>query len=263
MDLHIAGNAAVVTASSSGLGKASARALAAEGVDVVVNGRDEDRLAEAVEDIRADATGSVVGQQGDIAVREDIESVVQRCVDEFGRLDHLVTSAGGPASKSTLETTDEDWYDAFDMLVMSVVRAVRAGESHLRADGGGSIVNITSMSVKEPSSTLVLSASVRMAVAGLEKTLSRELAPDVRSNMVLPRSIETERIRSLGEAAIERGEYESYDEVLAERAGDSPLGRLGRPDELGDLVAFLCSDRASYLNGTAISVDGGVSKSTL
>ena len=263
MDLNLAGNAAVVTASSSGLGKAAARALAEEGVDVVINGRDEERLAEAVADLRETATGEVIGQRGDIGVAEDVDALVDRCVDEFGRLDHLVTSAGGPPSKATLETTDEDWYDAFDMLVMSVVRAVRAGADHLRADGGGSIVNITSMSVKEPSSVLVLSASVRMAVVGLEKTLSRELAPEVRANTVLPRSIETQRIRNLGEAAVERGEYDSYDDVLADRAADSPLGRLGQPHELGDAVAFLCSERASYINGSAIPVEGGVGRSNL
>jgi 3-oxoacyl-[acyl-carrier protein] reductase len=263
MDLDMESNAAVVTASSSGLGKASAKALAREGVDVVVNGRDEERLADAVADLREVATGTVVGQPGDIAERDDVESVVERCVDEFGRLDHLVTSAGGPPSKPFLETTDEEWYEAYDMLVMSVVRAVRAAAEHLRADGGGSVVNITSMSVKEPSDKLVLSASVRMAVIGLEKTLSKELAPDVRTNAVLPRGIETDRIRSLGEQAVERGEYDTYDDALADRTAGSPLGRLGDPIELGDAVAFLCSDRSSYMNGTAIPVDGGVGRSNL
>lgn len=263
MDLGIQNNAAIVTASTSGLGKASATALAREGANVIVNGRDEGRLEETVNELSEAGTGSVLGQQGDITERDAVEALVDRCIEEFGRLDHLVTSAGGPPSKPFLETTDEEWYETYDLLVMSVVRAVRMSVDHLSTDGGGSVVNITSMSVKEPSNKLVLSASVRMAIIGLEKTLSKELPPAVRVNAVLPRGIETTRTRDLGEQAVARGEYASYDDALADRTSDSPLGRLGDPIELGDVVAFLCSDRASYINGTAIPVDGGVARSSL
>ena len=262
MDLDIAGDAALVTASSSGLGKASAIALARDGANVVINGRDEERLADAKADVEAEAEGEVVAVSGDLTVKEDLDNLVDRTVDEFGTIDHLVTSAGGPPSGAFLDTTDEDWYEAFDLLVMSVVRLVRAAEPHLQ-DGGGTIVNITSRSVKEAIDSLVLSNSVRMSVIGLEKTLSKELAPDVRVNAVLPGAHETSRIENLVEAAVERGEYDSYEEGMAARGESVPLGRIGDPQELGDTVAFLCSPRAGNINGQAVVVDGGSGSSNL
>jgi NAD(P)-dependent dehydrogenase (short-subunit alcohol dehydrogenase family) len=263
MDLHVDGDATLVTASSSGLGKASAAALAREGADVVINGRDEDRLAAAAEEVREVADGEVVAQPGDLTVEADVEAMVERTVEEFGGIDHLVTSAGGPPSGRFLETTDEDWYDAYDLLVMSVVRLVRESVDHLRADGGGTVVNVTSHSVKEAIDALVLSNSVRMGVIGLEKTLSRELAPEVRCNAVLPETHETSRIVELLEDAVERGEYESVEAARAAWADDVPMGGLGDPDRFGDVVAFLSSPRAEHVNGQAIVVDGGSGRSNL
>ena len=263
MDLELEGNAALVVASSSGLGKAAARSLLAEGANVVINGRDEDRLAEAKADLEADAKGEVVAQSGDLTDADDIEALVQRTVDEFGGIDHLVTSTGGPPRLQFPETEDDDWYHAFDLLVMSVVRLVRESAEHLRADGGGSIVMITSRSVKEPSTSNVLSGSVRTSVTGLGKILSRELAPDVRVNSVMPRSIETKRVTAAWDAAIERGEIDSYEEGRAARAETTPLRRVGDPAELGDFVATLLSPRAGYTTGEAILIDGGTTKSVL
>jgi 3-oxoacyl-[acyl-carrier protein] reductase len=263
MQLAFEEETALVTASSSGLGKASATALAREGANVVLNGRDEEQLEAAKSEIEDVASGDVLAKQGDLTDPDDIEALVDATVEEFGRLDHLVTSAGGPPSGSFLETSDEDWYDAFDLLVMSVVRLVRAAEPHLREDGGGTIVNITSRSVKEALDSLVLSNSVRMGVIGLEKTLSRELAPEVRVNAVLPGSHETSRIENLVEAAVDRGEYDSYEEGMEARAESIPVGRVGDPMELGDTVAYLCSDRAGYINGEAIVIDGGSGRSNL
>ncbi|PSP82505.1 oxidoreductase [Halobacteriales archaeon QS_1_68_17] len=263
MDLQISGDAALVTASSSGLGKASAAALAREGADVVINGRDEDRLDEAAADIRAVAEGEVVAQPGDLTEADDIEALVERTVAEFGGIDHLVTSAGGPPSGPFLETTDEDWQEAYDLLVMSVVRTVREAADHLRAGDGGTVVTITSKSVKEAIDSLVLSNSVRMSVVGLEKTLSRELAPEVRVNAVLPGSHETSRIRELIEQAVDRGEYDSYEEGLAAWTADTPLEMMGDPDRLGDMVAFLSSPRTEYVTGETVLLDGGESRSNL
>ena len=263
MDFEIAGDAALVTASSSGLGNAAATALAREGANVVVNGRDGDRLDEAVADLREEAAGEVVGVEGDLTVAEDVEGLVEATVEAFGGLDHLVTSAGGPPSGPFLETTDEDWYDAYDLLVMSVVRAVRTAAPHLREGDGGSVVNITSRSVKEAIDSLVLSNSVRMSVIGLEKTLARELAPEVRCNAVLPGPHETSRIRDLIEQGVERGEYDSYEEGLAARGESNPLNRIGDPMELGNTVAFLCSPRSGYINGQSVVIDGGLGRANL
>jgi len=262
MDLAIDGNAALVTASSSGLGKASAKALAREGADVVINGRDEDRLADALEEIEAVASGEVVAQSGDLTDPDDIETLVERTVDEFGTIDHLVTSAGGPPSGAFLDTDDDDWEDAYELLVMSVVRLAREAEPYLTEGDGGTIVTITSSSVKEAIDSLVLSNSVRMGVIGLEKTLSKEFAPEVRANAVLPGSHETSRIENLVNAALERGEYDSYEEGLDEWA-QNPLERVGDPMELGNTVAFLSSPKSGYINGAALPIDGGSTQSNL
>ncbi|MFC6614493.1 SDR family oxidoreductase [Halopenitus salinus] len=261
MDLRIDGNAALVTASSSGLGRASAKALAREGANVVINGRDEERLAEAKADIEEVATGDVVAQPGDLTDEDDVTALVDRTVEEFGTIDHLVTSAGGPPSGAFLDTDDDDWYHAYDLLVMSVVRLAREAEPHL-SDGGGTIVNITSRSVKEAIDSLVLSNSVRMGVIGLEKTLSKEFAPEVRSNAVLPGPHETSRIQDLVNQAVDRGEYDSYEEGIKNWASN-PLGRTGDPMELGDTVAFLSSPRSGFINGETVTIDGGASGSNL
>ncbi|WP_331234100.1 SDR family oxidoreductase [Natronorarus salvus] len=263
MDLDIHGNTALVSASSSGLGRAAATELAREGANVVINGRDEGQLDEAVSHLESVGEGSVVGQQGDITNESDVSALVERTLDEFGGIDHLVTSAGGPPSGPFMETTDEDWNEAHRLLVMSVVRLVRESADPLREDGGGTIVNITSRSVKEAIDSLVLSNSVRMAVVGLEKTLSREFAPEVRVNAVLPGPHETDRIRSLVEQAVERDEYDSYEEGLAARGSSIPVGHIGDPQGLGKTVAFLSSPAADFITGTTVTIDGGLGQATL
>ncbi|WP_336025223.1 SDR family oxidoreductase [Halobellus salinisoli] len=264
MDVEIAGNTALVTASSSGLGKASARALAAEGANVVVNGRDETRLETAVDDIRdaaADGT-SVIGHAVDLTDPTAGDALVDRTVEEFGELDHLVTSAGGPPAMPFLQTSDEDWYDAFDLLVMSVVRTVRAAEPHLRESACGTVVTIGSLRVKEATDNLVLSNAVRSGVIGLEKTLSKEFAPDVRTNAVLPGTHRTPRVEKRVEDGVTDGRYDSFAAGLEARASNIPLGRLGDPDRFGQTVAFLSSPASSFISGAAVPVDGGESAST-
>lgn len=263
MDLGIKGNSALVLASSSGLGRASAEALVKEGCNVVINGRDEEKLKETVRELDEIGESSVYGVQGDITDKKDIKNLVEKTADLNGGLDHLVTCAGGPPSGSFLDTTDEDWYKAFDLLVMSVVRTVREAVEYLKSDGGGTIVNITSISVKESLESLVLSNSVRMAVIGLEKTLSKELGSEIRANAVLPGPHETERIQNLIKQGMERGDFDSYQDGLDFWTEGVPLERIGDPMELGELVAYLSSDKSSYISGTAIPIDGGASRSNL
>ncbi len=263
MDLEIDGNAALITASSSGLGRAAAEVLAREGADVILNGRREEKLKQAVQDIEKKARGEVRGVAADLTEPDDIEMLVERTIEEYGRLDHLVTSAGGPPSGSFVDMEDEDWYEAFDMLVMSVVRLVRRSLPYLERDGGGTIVNLTSRSVKEALNDLVLSNSVRMSVIGLMKTLSQELGPDIRVNAVLPGPHKTDRIEELIKSGVEEGRFASYEEGLKAFSQEIPLRRLGSPQELGETVAFLSSPKSSYINGTALLVDGGGSSSNL
>ncbi|USZ66955.1 SDR family oxidoreductase [Halorussus salilacus] len=257
MDLGIEGNAAIVTASSSGLGRASAKALAEAGANVTICARGEEKLADAEAEISAAGDGDVLAVQCDITDPDEVEALVEATVEEFGGLDHVVTSAGGPPSGTFLDTTERDWYEAYDLLVMSVVWLTKAAHPHLVESDAGTVVNVTSTSVREAIDGLVLSNAVRRAVVGLMKTQAREWAPDVRVNAVLPGAHETPRIQELVEASVERGEHDTYEEGLADWSADIPLDRVGDPGEFGDVVAFLSSERASFVNGAALPVDGG------
>ncbi|WP_136717531.1 SDR family oxidoreductase [Halorientalis salina] len=257
MDLGLDGNAALCTAASSGLGFACAEAFAEEDADVAICGRDEERLADAREALADIGSGDVLAVQADVTEKDAPEGFVDETVEAFGGLDHVVTSAGGPPSGPFLDTDDEDWQHAYDLLVMSVVRATRAAYPHLKAGDGGTIVNITSRSVQEVIDGLVLSNSVRRAVIGLMKTQAREFAPEVRTNAVLPGAHETSRIEELIEQSVDRGEFADYEEGREDWSEGVPLERVGDPEELGEAVAWLSSDAASYVNGAAVPVDGG------
>ncbi|WP_439027783.1 SDR family oxidoreductase [Haloarchaeobius sp. DT45] len=261
MDLNLEGEVALVTASSSGLGLASAKALAREGANVTICGRDRDRLDAAAEEIENYGFGEVLARQADITDPDDIEDVVDTTVEAFGSLDHLVTSAGGPPSGPFLDMTEKDFYAAYDLLVMSAVWTLKEAYPHLAESDSGSWVAITSTSVVEAIDGLVLSNAVRRAVVGLVKTVAREWAPDVRANVVMPGAHETSRIEELIEQSIERGEYDSYEEGLADWSSDIPLNRIGDPMELGDVVAFLASEKASFVTGASLPVDGGRTRS--
>lgn len=261
MDLGLDGNVALITASSSGLGKASAKSLAREGANVVINGRDEQRLADAAEEIRTVASGKIIAQPGDLTDPNDVDMLISKVLKEFQGLDHLVTSAGGPTPMRPLEPSDDDWYETFDLLTLSVVRLVREAADSLRSGDGGSIVAITSIAAKRAGSGNVLSNSIRTSVIGFEKTLSKDLGPDVRANAVLPGVHETPRLQEVFEAAVEQDEYDSYEEAKAARVESIPVDQIGDPDAFGDTVAFLCSDRASQINGAAVPIDGGESNS--
>jgi 3-oxoacyl-[acyl-carrier protein] reductase len=248
MNLDIQGNTALISASSSGLGKASAKVLAENGVNVMLNGRDPERLADAEAEVKAAATGDVESCQGDITESEAITTLVSKTVDTFGQLDHLITSAGGPPRLHFTETTDEDWYNAFDLLAMSVIRLVHKSREYLQSDDGGTIVNIASVATKEPIPSNILSGSIRAAVVALMKALATDLAPAIRVNAVLPGLFDTSRRSDSGDPGLHT-------------QSDVPLRRLGDAMELGEATAFLCSDRSSYITGTAFSVDGGVMNS--
>jgi len=257
MDLHLDGNAALVTASSSGLGLASAKALAREGADVAICGRTESDLEDARATVDAEGPGDVLAHPTDITDRKQVEALVDATAEAFGGIDHVVTSAGGVPSGAFLDMDDQAWYQAYDTLVMSHVWTLRAAQPLLAKSDAGSITSITSTSVREAIDGLVLSNAVRRAVVGTVKTVAREWAPEIRANVVMPGAHETPRIEELIEQAIERGEYDSYEEGLADWSTPIPLDRIGDPMELGDAVAFLASERASFVTGATIPVDGG------
>jgi 3-oxoacyl-[acyl-carrier protein] reductase len=247
MDLGLEGTAAVVGGASAGMGFAIAQALAAEGCAVTMCARDEARLQESAERI-----------PGSIAVAGDVRdhAVLQRLVDETvgarGRLDIVVNNAGGPAPGTFESTADEAWADAFELSLRSVVRLTRLALPHLRASGRGRVVNITSWSVREPIPNLILSNSIRPGVVGWAKSLAHEVGRDgITVNTIAPGKVATGRMRELWESRPDPSAAEAEDIAAI------PVGRMGTPEEIAAAVAFLCSEKAGYISGAVLPVDGG------
>ncbi len=260
MDLGLNGRVALVTAASRGLGLASAKALAAEGASVVICARGPQQLEIARREVEAAAASGarVEAIALDVAVAEAPKQLVGIARERFGQLDVLVTNAGGPPPGGFETVGDAEWERAFQLTLMSVVRLVREALPLLRASGQGRIVNLVSTSVKQPIDNLLLSNALRAAVIGLAKTLSREVGGSaITVNNVLPGIILTDRQRELrGAEAARRGI--SFEQAIAEAGRGVPLGRIGKPEEVGALVAFLASAPAAYITGTSIQVDGGL-----
>lgn len=257
MDLGLEGRSALVLAGTSGLGLGAATALAREGADVAVCSRTQAKVERTTAELRRVGQGTITGIQADITDADDVERAVDAAVDATGRLDVLVASTGGVPPGGLADLDPDDWQGAFDLLVMSLVHALEAARPHLEADGGGAVVAITSTSVQEVLDDLALSNAVRRSVIGLVKTAARELAPAVRVNAVMPGPHATARIDELVEAAVERGDQPDEAAARAAWVEDVPLGRMGDPVELGDVVTFLASERASYVTGAYLPVDGG------
>jgi len=233
-------------------------ALAREGTRVTVCARDEAELGEAADAIRQRTGAEVLAVPADVTKAEDIERVVAATVERFGRLDVLVHNSGGPPAGMFGDLSDEQWQAGFELVTMSFVRFVRAVVPHMRERGWGRIVGVQSSSVKQPVAGIDVSNGIRPGVAGLMKALMPQLAKDgITINLVLPGTFATARIHP-GLAGADPQQRRAALEQLAPVAARIPLGRLGEPSELGDLVAFLASERASYITGAAYQVDGGV-----
>ena len=257
MDLGLKGKCAIVCAASKGLGRASALALAREGASIVMCARRADALVQAAREIGAETGATVLAVPADVGVQADADRLIRTAADSLGGIDVLVTNTGGPPSGPFEGIRDADWYAAIESLLMSVVRLSRGVIPHMRARGGGRIIHITSISVKQPVQGLVLSNALRAAVTGLSKTLSNELASDrILVNCVAPGYTATDRVVELTAAAAQREGIAP--EIVQKRTEENiPMRRMGTPDEFGAAVAFLASDRASYLTGVTLQVDGG------
>lgn len=262
MDLGLKDKVALVTASSKGLGRACALALAREGAKAAICARDGKALKVAADEIVM-ATGSeVLAIPADMTNSRDIQQVVKETVKHFGKLHILVTNAGGPPAGNFADFEDKQWQEALNLTLMSAVRLIRAALPYMQQEGWGRIINITSTSVKEPLDNLILSNSIRPAVHGLAKTLSQQFAPyGITVNNVMPGTIRTDRVEQLAQARSEKNE-QTVAEAIIEMGKAAALGRIGEPEEFGAVVAFLASERASYITGVSLPVDGGRIKST-
>jgi 3-oxoacyl-[acyl-carrier protein] reductase len=259
MDLGIRGKAALVTAASKGMGKATAMGLAAEGVKVLMCARTAADIKAAADEVRTKTGTEVVEMTADITKKEDIERLVTRANEAFGGVDILVANSGGPQRGNLDEMTDEQWISAFEISTLSVVRMIRGVLPSMKKKRWGRILTIQSVSVKQPVPGLLLSNSTRPGVAGMAKTLSEELGKhNITINVVCPGKILTDRLLGgVKQSGLSREEY-------LEKAGlDIPLGRVGTAEEFANVMVFLASERASYVTGVAMQVDGGLIRSNV
>ena len=248
MDLGLTGKRAAVAGASAGLGFATAQALAREGVQVVIGSRDPARIAAAADRIGPAATGIAV----DVRDAEGGARFVTEATERLGGLDILVTNAGGPPPGTFASTPLERYPDALALNLLSVVGMCQAAVPTMQAEGWGRIVAITSIAVRQPIPTLILSNTARAGVTGFLKTLALEVAADgITVNSILPGLHDTERLRAL------------HGDDASSAAAGMPTGAIGRPDDFGSTVAFLCSDQARFITGTALPVAGGSDRSLL
>jgi 3-oxoacyl-[acyl-carrier protein] reductase len=242
MDLHLEGRSAIVCGASAGIGLGVAEALAEEGANVALFARSQAPLE------REAARLGGLAVPGDVRSADDVRRLVDTTIGAFGGIDILINNSGGPPRTAAVGLTDEQVEEAVQLLLVSVVRLTGLCLPHLERSDAGRIVNITSSTVKEPTDNLALSNAVRPGVIGWAKTLSRELGPKgITVNSIAPGRIDTERIREVYPDGPSEADLQAI-----------PLGRLGTTREIGDVVAFLCSDRASYVTGTVVAVDGGL-----
>ena len=257
MDFGLTGRVALVAASSRGLGRAVAEELEAEGAHLVMCARGSEALAEAAASVEGRGTGEVLALSTDLSDRTQLEELTDAALSRFGRVDVLVNNAGGPPAGGFDDHGREAWRDAVRLNLESALDLTRAVLPGMKERQWGRILNITSVSVKEPVDGLILSSSVRAAVTGFAKTLANEVAEHgITVNNVLPGFTRTDRLEELAGALSER-RGKTRAEVEAEWTAVIPAARLGEPREFAAVVAFLASERASYVTGVSITVDGG------
>lgn len=260
MNLNIQKRSALVTAASKGIGRAIAEALAAEGCSVAICSRDKSELNSTAEDLKKKYDTDVMWAVCDIEKQKDIEQTYKAVLDQFGSIDILVNNCGGPTPGNFLDLDEQKWAAAFEQVLLSAVRFSSLVLPNMVMNEWGRIINITSLTVKQPQTNLLLSNTFRTGLIGFAKSLSNEFAKyNITVNNIAPGFTLTSRLYEL---AVVRAKASglSHEEVLVEMAKEVPMNRLGSPEEVAALATFLCSEQAGYITGNTIQVDGGLIK---
>ncbi|GAB3933535.1 SDR family oxidoreductase [Mucilaginibacter myungsuensis] len=258
MDLKLTNKVAIVLAASKGLGKAIATTLSAEGAKVIIGSRDIVELSKTATEISTQTGNPVIAMPVDMSKGEAIEEFIKQAAEQFGRIDILLNNAGGPPFDKFENFDDKQWYKAFELNLLSFARTSRLVLPYMKETGSGRIINIISGSVKSVLNLSVLSTSMRMGVIGMAKMLADEFGPyNITVNNVAPGLILTDRIKHTLPKDVDP------EQAIKDKAKAIPLGRIGKPEELAALVAFLASEQAAYISGTTIQVDGGASRGIL
>ncbi|MFN2237664.1 MAG: SDR family oxidoreductase [Anaerolineales bacterium] len=263
MDLRLKGKNALITGASQGLGFATGMRLAIEGCNLAINSRNATKLSEAAQRIQGEANTKVIGIAGDMTNPSFAIELIQKTEDALGTIDLLVTNAGGPPAGNFEAFDDDTWQHAVELSFLSHVRLIRAALPSLRKSTAPSVLTVTSITVKEPLPNLILSNSVRLATAGLTKSLAQELGPEgIRFNSILPGWTVTERVQNLiSQRAESNGTLP--EEEFQKQTVSIPLRRMGTPEEFANAAAFLLSPVSSYITGVMLLVDGGLYSGTL
>jgi 3-oxoacyl-[acyl-carrier protein] reductase len=262
MDLGLHDRVAIVAAASHGLGKAVAKGLAREGARVAICSRSSEAIAAAAEEIAAETGTDVLPRTVDVRDEEQIQRFVAETAERFGRVDICVTNAGGPPSRRFEQTAGADWQAAFDLTFMSTLHFARAVLPHMQARRWGRLLAITSVTAREPTEGLIYSNALRAGVSGLIKSIANEYgAYNILANTIGPGYTRTARLQEIAVAMAE-SEGVTPAQIEARWAQRTPLGRVATPEEFADVVVFLASERAAYVTGSAIAVDGGLLRAT-